>query len=274
MILKPLVTAFQFLTIIPIKTKWDLSEKEISNASMFFPLVGAFQGIILVFVSFICLKVFSSEITAALILVAYLFMTGGFHQDGLSDTFDAFAVKSSGNLARDREIRLQVMKDSTTGPIGVVAIVFTILLKYLLIKESLSFNAGPGKYLILFFLPIFSKWAMVSVMYSAKKAREDGLGRIFLEHAGIAQLSIATFLLLFVGFAGYFAIQSPLFSFPPLQGHCFISYFLAIIALVWSVCLFLKHVFTVRFGGLTGDSFGAIHEVTEIVFLLLVNLWR
>jgi adenosylcobinamide-GDP ribazoletransferase len=274
MILKPLVTAFQFLTIIPIKTKWDLSEKEICNSSIFFPLVGAFQGIVLVLVSFICLKVFSLEITAAIILVAYLFMTGGFHQDGLSDTFDAFAVKSSGNLARDREKRLQVMKDSTTGPIGVVAIVFTILLKYLLIKESLSFNAGPGKYLILFFLPIFSKWAMVSVMYGAKKAREEGLGRIFLDHTGIAQLSIATFLLLFVGFAGYFAIHSPLFSFPPIQGYCFISYFLATIVLVWSVCLFLKHVFTARFGGLTGDSFGAIHEISEIVFLLFVNLWR
>ena len=273
MILKPLVTAFQFLTIIPIKTKWDLSEKEISRASVFFPLVGAFQGVVLVFILFVCLKVFSSEITAALILVAYLFITGGFHQDGLSDTFDAFAVKSSGNLGRDREKRLQVMKDSTTGPIGVIAIVFTILLKYLLIKESLSSSTGSGKYLTIFFLPLFSKWAMVSVMYGTRKAREDGLGRIFLEHTGIAQRSIATFLLLLMGFAG-FGINASLFSFPPLQWYCFISYFIAEIAIVWSVCLLLKHLFTARFGGLTGDSFGAIHEITEIVFLLVVNLWR
>ncbi len=274
MILKPIVTAFQFLTIIPIKTKWDLSEKEISRASMFFPLVGAFQGVVLVLLSFVCLKVFSSEITAALILVAYLFITGGFHQDGLSDTFDAFAVKSSGNLGRDREKRLQVMKDSTTGPIGVIAIVFTILLKYLLIKQSLSSNTGSGKYLTLFFLPLFSKWAMVSVMYGTKKAREDGLGRIFLEHTGIAQFSIATFLLLLMGFAGFFAINAPLFSFSPLQSYCFIAYFIAEIAIVWSVCLLLKHLFTARFGGLTGDNFGAIHEITEIVFLLVVNIWR
>lgn len=274
MILKPLVTAFQFLTIIPIKTKWDLSEKEISRASMFFPLVGAFQGIILVLVSFVCMKVFSFEITTALILIAYLLMTGGFHQDGLSDTFDAFAVKSSGNLAKDREKRLQIMKDSTTGPIGVIAIVFSILLKYLLLKENLSFNTGPGKYLTLFFLPLFSKWAMVSVMYGAKKGRQDGLGRIFLEHTGITQLFTATFLLFLMGFAGFFAINSPLFSFSPLQGHCFITYFIAEIAIVWSVCLLLKYLFTARFGGLTGDSFGAIHEITEIVFLLVVNLWR
>ncbi|MBA4391561.1 MAG: hypothetical protein C0399_11595 [Syntrophus sp. (in: bacteria)] len=274
MILKPLVTAFQFLTIVPIKTKWDISEKEVCNSSIFFPLVGAFQGIILALLSFVCLKIFSTEITAALILIVYLLITGGFHQDGLSDTLDAFAVKSSGDIAKDREKRLRVMKDSTTGPIGVIAIVFTILLKYLLIKENLFFNINSGKYLILFLLPLFSKWAMVSVMYGAKKAREDGLGRIFLEHTGIVQFSIATFFLFFVGFAGFFAMSFPPFSSPPFQGYCFILFFFAEIAIIWSVCLFLKHIFTVRFGGLTGDNFGAIHEITEIVFLLVVNLWK
>jgi len=274
MILKSLVTAFLFLTIVPIKTKWSISEKEVYNSSIFFPIVGTFQGFILVLVAFLCLKIFSPEITAALVLVAYLSLTGGFHQDGLADTFDAYAVKSSGNLIKDREKRLQVMRDSTTGPIGVVAVVFSILLKYLLIKENLSFNINANKYLVLFLLPVFSKWAMVSVMYGAKKAREEGLGRIFLEHTGMIPLSISTIFLVFLGFAGFFVMSPSIFAPFSLKWYCFLSFLFVEITIVWLVCLFLKHIFTGRFGGLTGDNFGAIHEVTEIVFLLVVNSWK
>lgn len=274
MMLKSLVTAFQFLTIVPMRTKWHISEIEVSNSSMFFPFVGAFQGILLALTSFFLMKVFSSEITAALILIVYLFTTGGFHQDGLSDTFDAFAVKSSGNTVRDKAKRLLVMKDSTAGPIGVVAIIFTILLKYILIKDILSFNSNSSKYLILFLLPVLSKWSMVSVMYRAKKAREDGLGRIFLEHTGIMQLFIATFFLIVISFAGFFAITFFQFADSSLQMYSFVSFYFTGIAVVWAVSIFLKHIFANRFGGLTGDNFGAIHEISEIVFLLFVVLWR
>ena len=63
---------------------------------------------------------------------------GGFHLDGLADTFDALSVKSSGDHAADRERRLRVMKDSTTGAIGVIAIVMTMLLKFLFLNNLFS----------------------------------------------------------------------------------------------------------------------------------------
>ena len=45
-------------------------------------------------------------------------------------------------------------------------------------------------------------------------------------------------------------------------------------ALIYLICLILKYIFTARFGGLTGDNFGAMHEISEILFLTVALLWR
>jgi cobalamin synthase len=45
-------------------------------------------------------------------------------------------------------------------------------------------------------------------------------------------------------------------------------------ALILLISLILKYIFTARFGGLTGDNFGAMHETSEILFLWFALLWR
>ncbi|MCX5806195.1 MAG: adenosylcobinamide-GDP ribazoletransferase [Proteobacteria bacterium] len=270
--LRNIALAFQFLTIIPIKTTGEVSEKDIADSSIFFPVVGAFQGFILVALSFFLLKVFSPEITTALVLVAYLLTNGGFHQDGLSDTFDAISVKSTGNRAQDIQKRLAVMKDSTTGPIGVIAIVFSLLLKYLLIKAILQIEGNAC--FILFLMPIYSKWAMVSVMYRSRSARSDGIGRIFLERVGFKHALLSTLLIFFTGLTAFYACGYGTSSLAQLGEYRFILFLFCEIAVIFLFCLFLRHIFTNKFGGLTGDNFGAIHEISEIVFLLVALIWR
>jgi adenosylcobinamide-GDP ribazoletransferase len=270
--LQDVALAFQFLTVIPIKTKGEVLEKDIADSSIFFPFVGSFQGFILVILSFLLLKFFSPEITSVLVLFAYFLTNGGFHQDGLSDTFDAISVKSTGNRAQDVQKRLAVMKDSTTGPIGVTAIVFSLLFKYLLIKTILQIKGDA--YLILFLMPIYSKWAMVSIMYRSKGARSDGIGRIFLEYGGFQHLALSTILFVFIGLTAFYAWGYCIN--PPSQWGKggFILFFLCEIIIIYLSCLFLRHIFTDKFDGLTGDNFGAIHEISEIVFLLVALLWR
>jgi len=51
-------------------------------------------------------------------------LTGGFHLDGLTDTFDGLAPGKS------REVILRIMNDSTFGTFGVLALVMIILLKW------------------------------------------------------------------------------------------------------------------------------------------------
>jgi len=270
--LRNIALAFQFLTIIPIKTTGEVSEKDIADSSMFFPVVGTFQGLILVVLSFFLLKVFSPDITAVLILLAYLLTNGGFHQDGLSDTFDAISVKSTGNQAQDIQKRLAIMKDSTTGPIGVTAIVFSLLFKYLLIKTVLQIKGDAC--LILFLMPIYSKWAMISVMYRSKSARSDGIGRIFLEHGGFKHVALSALLMVFISLTAFYAwVYCTSFPAKWVEGG-FILFLFCEIAVIYLFCSFLKNIFIDKFGGLTGDNFGAIHEMSEITFLLIALLWR
>jgi len=263
--------AFQFLTVIPIKTEGEISESEIAESSIFFLLVGVFQGFILVSLSVILLKLFSPEITSILIILAYTLINCGFHQDGLSDTFDAMSVKSTKNKDKDRLKRLLVMKDSTAGPIGVTAIIFSLLLKYLLIKAILQTKIDVCPILCL--MPVYSKWAMISAMYNSKSARNNGIGRIFLEHLRLKHLILSTVLLIFISFAVFCTSFFCLSFICAMSDKGFIILLFCQTVIIYSLCLFLKYTFTNKFGGLTGDNFGAIHEISEIVFLLIALLF-
>jgi len=269
-----LITAFQFLTIVPIKTRRSASDDDLRNSSAFFSLVGAAQGLVLALAAFLLVKLFSPHLTALLILAAYLFLTGGFHQDGLSDTFDALSVKSSGDRNKDIDKRLAIMKDSTVGPIGVIAIVFTLLLKYVLIKDLPGTYAYPDMYLVLFLMPLVSKWGMVVMMYGAKAARKDGMARIFLEQTSHKQLGVATLLLIAVvgGAVFAWAYLAPAPVIPAVSR--FTLFFISVVAIVILFSSFLKHIFMKKFGGLTGDNFGALHEISEVAFLAVALLWK
>jgi adenosylcobinamide-GDP ribazoletransferase len=274
MIFRTIATAFQFLTIIPLKTNREATEKEVRNSVCFFPLIGALQGVLLALSAFVFSKIISDDMTAAVLLVFYVLITGGFHQDGLSDTFDALSVPSSGDKERDRTKRLQVMKDGTVGPIGVIVIVLALLLKYLLIKETLRIDSYTEKYFIIFLMPVFSKWVMVTAMYHSKSARKDGIGRTFLEHTGLKQVVFATIVLLLVTFVLFCSLHYFFpFSFQWIMG-LFTLFLCSEVALILLICLILKYIFTARFGGLTGDNFGAMHEISEVFFLAIALLWR
>jgi adenosylcobinamide-GDP ribazoletransferase len=272
-ILKKILLAFQFLTIIPIKTTGNVSEKDVADSSAFFPLVGVFQGLLISAFSFISLRLFSEGITAGLIIFIYLLTNGGFHLDGLSDTFDALSVKSTGDREKDINKRLAVMKDSTVGPIGVTAICLMILMKYLLIREILAVCPVISGCLLIFLMPVFSKWAVVPAAYHGKNVRTDGLGRIFLENLRIGHLLISTAFMLVACLAAFFIYQR-LAPFPSLfivSG--FFSFLLYEMLIIYLFCLFFITLLKRRFGGLTGDNLGAVHEISELVFLTAALLW-
>jgi adenosylcobinamide-GDP ribazoletransferase len=273
MIFRTIMAAFQFLTIIPIRTNDKLSQKEVQNSVYFFPFVGALQGLFLALLAFLFLKIISVDITAAFALVFSVLITGGFHQDGLSDTFDALSVPSSGDGKKDREKRLQVMKDSTVGPMGVVAIAVSLLLKYLLLKETLLIS-NYDRYGVLFLMPVFSKWAIVTGMYHAKGAGKDGLGKVFIENTVLKQVVFATIFILFAGYTVFFTSDYILSALPFGGINTFTLFFFSEAIIVSLACLLLKYLFSKRFGGLTGDSFGAMHEISEIIFLIVALLWR
>lgn len=273
--MKYVLLAFQFLTIIPIKTTWSISEKDIARSAIFFPIVGAFQGMVLSISCIVLNLFFSSSLTAGIIILFYVLQNGGFHLDGLADTCDALSVKSTGIKAHDIKKRLKVMADSATGAIGATAICLDIILKYLLIKELFVSTKQFNPYLTIFLIPVFSKWAMVFSMYLGKSAKSEGLGNLFsgnIKTLWLFIVIIITFSLyaasyLFISFTSQFINPFFIDNIKTLS-----TLFIASMICICIVCFLSVSLFTKRFGGLTGDNFGAIHEFSELIFPLIMLL--
>ena len=251
--LKKLLGAVQFLTILPVPSgSVHASADDIGKSSAYFPVVGLIQGFLLALVYTVFVRIFPNDIVAVLVITALFLSNGGFHLDGLSDTVDALASRKS------KERMIAIMKDSTTGPIGVVSIVLVILLKYLLLK-NVFFLPGLTAYVALILTPVIARWGMVPALFHAKSARDEGLGKIFIEQTGYWELIVATGLATVIA-AAIFLLASQLLVLSKM-----IVLFISVYIFSFSMSCF----YTKKFGGLTGDNLGAITEMNEVLFLFM-----
>lgn len=265
--MKQLLLALQFLTVIPVRVRGEVSEQDMARSTVFFPLVGAFQGLIAALASLLLLRVFTPEITAGLLILLATLANGGFDLDGLADTTDALAIKSTGNAQADRERRLVVMKDSSIGAMGVLALIMAVLLKFLFLRHLFlsysSFTAAS----VIFLMPAFGKWITVPAMYHGTSARADGLGRIFLNNvtAGAALLSTGLVILLSLAVARLHLLAA--------YGLSGLLLFGILLAVLYVFCRWSVRFCIGKFGGLTGDHFGAMTEAADLLFLAVTVLW-
>jgi adenosylcobinamide-GDP ribazoletransferase len=263
--MKGFLLAVQFLTIIPVRLRGTITERQVSGSGVFFPLVGAFQGIIAALGAFFLAQVFPLEVVSGLVILLLIATNGGFHLDGLADTFDAVAVKSTGDGDRDREKRLAVMKDSATGAIGVVAIVMAILLKYLLISSVFRKGDSESTAYLLFLMPVFSRWTMIPVMAHGRPARDEGLGRMFIDGTGPKILLLSSLLV-----AAVYSLATVLFGLSPVLSA--LAFFIISVLLLYGFSLLWTVFCNRRFGGLTGDTTGAVAEISDLIFLTIALL--
>ncbi len=264
--MKGFLVALQFLTRIPVRIKGDLSEREIGRSAAFFPLVGVIQGAAVVLAAFPFSLIFSPDIAGGLVVVVLLATNWGFHMDGLADTADAVSVKASGDPARDRDKRLAVMKDSSVGAIGVVVIVCILLLKFLFISALLQKGITWEILGVLFLVPVFSKWAMLPVIYHGKSARDTGLGNIFITYMNSTVFSLSILLLAAV----FFAVNSII---PEVTWRSTAALFLLFFIPTYLLGLFWTAFCRKKFCGQTGDTIGAVSEITEALLLAIGFLW-
>ena len=118
---KRLLLAFQFLTIIRIKKNISFGEHDLAPSMTFYPLVGLLLGA-LQWGLFIPISQVLPKGPALILTIAWgVFLTRGFHLDGLADTADGLW---GGHTAEDA---LRIMKDSRIGTFGVVALILDLL---------------------------------------------------------------------------------------------------------------------------------------------------
>lgn len=230
--------AMRFLTVIPQPWLPPMSEASAVIAIPWFPAAGLIIGALLLPLGWLAGLAWGELALAALVVVAWGAITGGLHLDGLSDTFDA--VMSW----RPRERKLEIMKDSRIGAMGALALVAVLLLKVVFLAE-----AGAEWWRAALLAPVLGRWADCYGIFWFPAAREGGLGRSFNAQVRKADFWIASAValaaaLLIGGAAG-----------------------LAAALLVWGGSHLLARWWTRDLGGLTGDTYGALCEIGEVVAL-------
>ena len=241
-----ILLAFQFLTRIPLPHRTAVDTSHLGAASAWFPLVGLFIGELLAAGNYLLSGVFSPPVVAALLLALATAVTGGLHLDGLMDTADGLLG------SRDPARSLAIMRDSRVGAMGVLAAVLILLLKWTLLVSWIEqpFNGSHSAFLL---MPTLGRWSMVYALYGYPYARkEGGLGRPFSQGVKLRHLLLATLITLLVSW--FWGKTSGLI----------------VMLGVGAAAVLVAHSIARRIGGLTGDVYGAINEVSETIALLLL----
>jgi adenosylcobinamide-GDP ribazoletransferase len=246
--LGPLLSALHFLTIIPLLPERPYSNDEFGRAVGFFPLVGLIIGGILVLIQFLLSMVFPEIVIAVLLLVSWLAITGAIHLDGLLDSFDGLLG------GRERVSRLEIMKDERIGAFGFAAGVSLILIKFSVLS---SLVGTPASITGLILAPTLGRWSLTLAIFFFPYARDHGLGRNVKDRSTWRQIALAT--------GTSILVASFIYQWMGLV------IMLAVALVVWLCARFTIK----RISGLTGDIYGAICEITElVVLLLLVIQWN
>ncbi len=241
------LAALQFLTSIPLPGRREATPEQLGRATAYFPLVGLIIGLILAGLNWLFNHILPPAVVNVLVLVALVIITGALHLDGFVDTCDGIA----GHKAV--EDRWRVMRDSRAGAFGIVGAALLLLVKYV------SLNSIPPIFMMatLLFMPVVSRWAMVYAIFIYPYARPSGLGTAFKQKTRWPEFTIATLITFIIAVALF-----PLFS---LTG-------LILMVGVWIVTTAFSFYLKYKFSGLTGDTYGAINEVAEVVVLIIVCL--
>ncbi len=240
------LTAVQYFTRLPVPAWVGYSDRQLNDASRYFPLVGVVVGLATGLIYLATLRLFPHSVAVLLSMLAGVWLTGGFHEDGLADTCDGFGG------GRDKAQILHIMKDSRLGSYGVLGLVFALLFKFSVLTElpaSAFLAVSVAAHAI-------SRLMAVSVIHTQHYVRDDASAR-----AGAASQSLTVSgLIIATGIA-----IAPLLW---VGGAA-----LAGAAFALALRVVMGRYFLYRIGGFTGDCLGAIQQISEIGFYLGVLAW-
>ena len=275
-------SAIGFLTILPLAPSGGPAS--MASARGWFPLVGLLLGLILAgfdILRMLMLQAGSSGwyggyaplpttypvfpdhtilLWSVLLVVILVALTRALHLDGFMDSCDALL----GGF--DRERRLAILRDPNVGAFAVIGVVCLLLIKVLTIAElPPAILVPPGiavlppegwsvRIPMLLLFPCLSRWAVLLTMELYPYVRSNGIGTAFF---GGEQRRVRWQLM--IGFAFTMVISVA------LAGMVGIVLLAAACAVAWGIGAWATRLL----GGVTGDIYGAVNELTEVVVLLM-----
>lgn len=233
-ILEALAISFSMYSRIPMpQVEW--TEKNRRYVICFFPLVGVVIGGAEVLLRFVSAKLSLPEgVTALLLILLPLLLTGGIHADGFLDTADALSS------FRSREERLRILKDPHVGAFGIIR--FAMYLLVLLAAAWLYTASGAESYGTLALIFVLSRTLSGLSVVWFPCANQEGTLYVF-SGEGAKRTVWAVMLLEFSAAAFLLIYTNPLTGGLLLAGNLLFFFYYYQMA-------------KKKFGGITGDLAG------------------
>ncbi len=125
-------TALQFLTRVPVPAWVGFEPSWLQHCVRYFPLAGALVGCVGALVMAVAGLWWPPMVAVVLSMMATVWMTGGFHEDGWADTCDGLG----GSVSRERA--LEIMKDSRVGVYASLGLILLLVLKAVVLTSLLT----------------------------------------------------------------------------------------------------------------------------------------
>ena len=261
--------SLQFLTRVPAPAWVGYDPAWLNQCVRHFPLAGCCVGAFGVIALFLALAWFPSAVAVLVSMIATVWLTGAFHEDGLADTCDGLG----GMVSRERA--LEIMKDSRIGTYGAVGLMLALGLKAAVLTALVQIDPLLACAALLWShtasraAPVWLMWRL-PYAGDAEHAKAKPLAT---QVAGINVVVSAGWVLLLA--AGLWCYAGGAIDGDAGVGSSAsdaadeLAWMLAAAAasaglVVWGAARWLRR----RLGGYTGDTLGAVQQVTEIVMLL------
>ncbi|NJL81377.1 MAG: adenosylcobinamide-GDP ribazoletransferase [Richelia sp. RM2_1_2] len=241
------VASIIFYTSIPMPYVENLKFDQVARfAPAIGLIIGGILGLFDIVANFLEVPVFTRS---ALVVVSWIAITGGLHLDGAMDTADGLAVM-------DKERRLEVMSDSATGAFGAMAAIILVLLKTVALIDI-----QENRWLILMAACGWARWGQILAIARYDYLKPTGKGA-FHKQAIRSYKDVLPSVLLLLSLSAVMLLFDQ-------------SYLLLAIAIAFtgSTFAFLTGAwFNHKLGGHTGDTYGAVVEWTEALFLCVMTI--
>lgn len=236
------LNAIMFYTRIPVPGNLPYSDEVLNRSTRYFPFMGWIIGGIGAIVFYCSQFVFPSELAILLSMLATIFATGAFHEDGFADFCDGFG----GGYSRERI--LDIMKDSRIGTYGSIGLFGMLATKFMSL-HAIDIIKTP---IILLVGHSLSRLMPILVIYTSEYSREDATSKtkpIGKKGKGF-------------DFAFAMSFGVALLIFIP------VTYSLTILPVLLLTTFAFRKYITRILGGYTGDCLGALQQIAEVEFYL------
>lgn len=250
--------AVGFFTRVPVPNFPDFVEEELNHAAKYFPLIGILVGLFSALVFYAAALILPHALAVIISMTASIYLTGAFHEDGLADSADGLGG------GWDRERILTIMQDSRLGTYGAIALFLMLFAKF----QTLNAMHPMVICAALICAHALSRLAAVWVMRCASYVKFAGKSKPLATSLNGFELAIANAfgLLPFVLVIALLILSNHTWQVVSLL---ILMVMLPVLLVWWWWVAKIKH----WIGGYTGDTLGAMQQMSELAFYLGVLVW-